>query len=54
MAAYSDDWRELADRARRKKFGDGAPRDFRSWSRQARFLQQRGFTREQIGTFGDD
>jgi len=33
---------------REKKFGPEQPRDFRERNRQMRFLQQRGFTSEQI------
>ncbi len=54
MSRYADGWRELADRVRRKKFGPESPADYREWARQARFLQQRGFTSEQIGSFRDD
>jgi regulatory protein len=39
---------------REKKFGSALPADFRERSRQMRFLQQRGFTAEQIrGIFRD-
>ena len=41
-------WDDLARAVRRKKFGAGAPRDYREWTRQARFLQYRGFSGEQI------
>lgn len=50
LAAYADEWRELVDRVRRKRFGDTPPADFRERSRQMRFLQQRGFTGEQIAS----
>lgn len=48
------DWDELARAVRRKKFGAGAPRDYREWTRQARFLQYRGFSGEQIRRVLDD
>lgn len=31
-----------------KKFGEVTPSDYKEWARQARFLQNRGFTSEQI------
>ena len=42
------DWVESARVARRRRFGSGAPRDFRERAKQARFLQYRGFSSEQI------
>ncbi len=33
-----------------KKFGDGTPDNYREWARQARFLQGRGYSAEQIKT----
>ncbi|CAN5352703.1 recombination regulator RecX [soil metagenome] len=47
LAACGVDWNELADRVRRKRFGP-PPEDVRARSRQARFLQYRGFTSDQI------
>ena len=44
MLEYEDHWSELAERVRAKKFGDVAPASRQEWSRQARFLQQRGFS----------
>ena len=44
----SDDWREIIAHVRRQKFGDELPGDFTERARQARFLQTRGFTAEQI------
>ena len=41
-------WFEQASRARRKRFGEAMPADGREWVRQARFLERRGFTAEQI------
>ena len=41
-------WSEQASQARIRRFGDEAPADYREWSRQARFLERRGFTTEQI------
>ena len=42
------DWAELACAAREKRFGQGAPKDYKERAKQMRFLQQRGFTSEQI------
>ena len=41
-------WAERASQARSRRFGDAAPVDYREWARQARFLERRGFTTEQI------
>ena len=41
-------WIEHARREREKKFGAGIPEDFKEKMRQARFLEYRGFTHEQI------
>ncbi len=42
------DWFELALNARQKRFGTRSPIDFKERAKQMRFLQQRGFTGEQI------
>ena len=54
LEVHVADWDELARSVRRKKFGAGAPRDYREWTRQARFLQYRGFSGEQIRRVLDD
>ncbi|HVC37510.1 MAG TPA: regulatory protein RecX, partial [Gammaproteobacteria bacterium] len=41
-------WLTNAEAVRRKRFGAPLPRDFSERARQARFLQQRGFSAEQI------
>ena len=41
-------WSGQASRARSKRFGEAMPGDYREWVRQARFLEGRGFTTEQI------
>ncbi len=41
-------WEERAGAARTKRFGPGPPGDFKERARQTRFLQQRGYTQEQI------
>lgn len=58
IADYLDDpdlqWSGLIEQVRAKRFGPDLPADFRERSRQMRFLQQRGFTSEQIsGVFRD-
>ena len=54
LEAHADSWLELAREVREKRFGRGQPGDFRERSRQMRFLQQRGFSAEQIrGAFLD-
>lgn len=42
------DWVAAAGAARAKRFGAELPRDYDERARQARFLHQRGFNREQI------
>ena len=41
-------WSEQASQARIRRFGEDPPADYREWARQARFLERRGFTTEQI------
>jgi regulatory protein len=52
--AEAADWRALAREQRAKRFGARAPGDFRERARQARFLEYRGFTAEQIRASFDD
>lgn len=47
IAISAPQWREAARHVRHKRFGV-APRDQHERARQMRFLQQRGFTAEQI------
>jgi len=55
IESYDDQWRQRIREVREKKFGADLPGDFRERSRQMRFLQQRGFTSEQIsGVFKDE
>ena len=51
MADYDGKWKSLADEIRTRKFGEHTPENYTEWSRQARFLQQRGFSSAQIGHF---
>jgi regulatory protein len=46
--SLDEDWQARLREVREKKFGAGLPGDFRERSRQMRFLQQRGFSAEQI------
>jgi len=51
------DWVESARLARRRRFGAAPPADFHERAKQARFLQYRGFSAEQIRSAlgpGDD
>ncbi|MGB5180459.1 MAG: regulatory protein RecX [Gammaproteobacteria bacterium] len=48
LESVSEQWLERVREVREKKFGPEPPRDFRERNRQMRFLQQRGFTSEQI------
>ena len=41
-------WSGRASRVRSRRFGEAMPADCREWVRQARFLERRGFTTEQI------
>jgi regulatory protein len=41
-------WSGLLEQVRIKRFGPEPPADFKERSRQMRFLQQRGFTSEQV------
>lgn len=54
MAVYDYQWTTSAQQVRIHKFGEQPPTNFKAWAKQARFLQQRGFTSAQIGRFGDD
>lgn len=48
LEAVDMDWYESARAVRHKRFGGGAPANRKEYARQMRFLQQRGFTSEQI------
>ena len=55
METVAGQWLERVREVREKKFGQDPPADFKERCRQMRFLQQRGFTSEQInGAFKDD
>jgi regulatory protein len=44
------DWDGLARSVRTKKFGPASIENYREWARQAKFLQYRGFTGDQISS----
>ncbi|HET9692975.1 MAG TPA: regulatory protein RecX, partial [Steroidobacteraceae bacterium] len=48
LEAAATDWVQAARAARRRKFGSSPPGDYRERAKQARFLQYRGFSSEQI------
>ncbi|MGB5716059.1 MAG: regulatory protein RecX [Gammaproteobacteria bacterium] len=48
LESVSEQWLTRVRDVREKKYGAEPPRDFRERNRQMRFLQQRGFTSEQI------
>jgi regulatory protein len=48
LAGLSRFWVESAGRQRSKRFGRQLPGDYRERTKQMRFLQQRGFTSDQI------
>ena len=48
MSDYETKWPTLAAEVRCRKFGEQAPASYKDWARQARFLQQRGFTTEHV------
>jgi regulatory protein len=47
---YAQQWANHIQQVHQKRFGELAD-DHKKWAKQARFLQQRGFTVEQIRTF---
>jgi regulatory protein len=48
MEAYADGWVESMQRQRQKRFGLELPEDARERMKQARFLQNRGFSPESV------
>jgi regulatory protein len=48
LDATEADWVQAAREARRRKFGLSPPADYRERAKQARFLQYRGFSSDQI------
>jgi len=57
LRAAGIDWTAVASSVRDKRFGARRPTDFKERARQARFLEYRGFDRDQVGSAlrsGDD
>lgn len=54
LAEADCDWGALAAKVRRKRFGVALPDDYRQRTKQAHFLQYRGFTSGQIRRALDD
>ena len=50
LDARSEQWMALISRVRQQKYGDNLPDNHKKRACQARFLQSRGFTAEQIHT----
>ena len=48
LAQFADEWPERLAAVHRRKFGASVPRDMHERGRRARFLQQRGFSSEQV------
>ncbi|MCW9059052.1 MAG: recombination regulator RecX [Gammaproteobacteria bacterium] len=48
LAELGEDWCQQARAARQRRFGAESPADLKERARQSRFLQQRGFSPEQI------
>jgi regulatory protein len=48
MSDYSDSWNERMQEQRVKKFGINIPEDYAEKMKQARFLQNRGFSPESV------
>jgi regulatory protein len=48
LQASAVDWLTCIARVREKKYGPARPANFRAQARQARFLEYRGFSSEQI------
>lgn len=48
MQEYERSWIERLQTLKTRKYGDTPPADYKSWAKQARFFQQRGFTSTQI------
>ncbi len=48
LEAADHDWTQMARDVRRRRFGAAPPVELRERARQARFLEYRGFTTEQI------
>ncbi|MGA0073379.1 MAG: regulatory protein RecX [Steroidobacteraceae bacterium] len=55
VASRDGRWREACRQLRRRRFGEAAPEDYKERARQARFLQYRGFSADQVrAALGND
>ena len=55
VASRDGRWREACRQLRRRRFGEAAPPDYKERARQARFLQYRGFSADQVrAALGND
>ncbi len=48
LAAEDGDWDEMMARQRARRFGEAIPADYREQMKQARFLQNRGFSPDRV------
>ena len=48
LAAQQPDWRQRCRELHQRKFGEQPPVDRKEWAKRVRFLQQRGFTGDDI------
>ena len=48
LSAFADLWQESMTRERTRRFGEPIPRDYAARMKQARFLQNRGFSPESV------
>lgn len=48
LAAFADRWQESMARERARRFGETIPQDYAARMKQARFLQNRGFSPESV------
>jgi regulatory protein len=48
LSALAVEWEHLMEAQRNKKFGQGIPGDYKEKMKQARFLQNRGFSPESV------
>ena len=48
MVEYEHAWLDQLQALKNRKYGESGAPDYKTWARQARFFQQRGFTPDQI------
>ena len=48
MTPLADEWDQMMREQRQRRFGETIPRDYAAQTRQARFLQNRGFSPESV------